>query len=306
MELEKLTTEGVHPDSLDLDIFSTRQILEFMSVEDHKVAPAVKSVLPQVEKAVERVVSSFKNDGRIIYVGAGTSGRLGILDASECPPTFGSDPSQVVGLIAGGHDAVFMSREGAEDESDVGAEDLKAVNLQAQDTVLGIAASTRTPYVLGALHYAKEVGAGTIFLTCNPSPNDKTSAKLADVVISLSLGQEVVMGSTRLKAGTATKLVLNMITTTAFIHCGHVYKGMMVDLKTWSDKLQARSRRVLMLATDLGFDQADRLLEESGGSVKTAIIMALCNVDKDLAESLLQESGGFVRPAIEKGSSTSE
>lgn len=299
-EIEGLVTEGIHPGSADLDDFSSKQILEFMSAEDARVAPAVRAVLPQVEKAVALVLKSFRAGGRLIYVGAGTSGRLGILDAAECPPTFGSDPRQVIGLIAGGREAVFLSKEGLEDEQDQGRQNLTDIGLESRDTVVGIAASRRTPYVLGALKHARGVGASTVFLMCNPPPQGKKSRPIADVVIAPRLGPEVVMGSTRLKAGSATKMILNMISTTAFVQCGKVYRGMMVDLRAWSEKLKARSRRVLMLATGLDYNQAGDYLEQSDGKVKTAIVMALCKVNKSQAEHLIETSGGFVRKAIER------
>lgn len=299
-EIEGLTTESIHPRSVDLDDFSVREILDFMNDEDAGVASAVRQVLPDVERAVELVLKSFRAGGRLIYVGAGTSGRLGILDAAECPPTFGSDPDQVVGCIAGGRDAVFRSQESAEDERQRGAKDLEALELTKVDAVIGITASRRTPYVLGALEYARSVGASTAFLICNPPAGLAKADRMADVVIAPVLGPEVIMGSTRLKAGTATKMILNLISTAAFVRSGKVYRGMMVDLKAWSQKLQARSRRVLMLAADLDYDRAGELLEKSGGSVKTAIVMALCGVKKAAAERMLTESDGFVRGTIKK------
>lgn len=298
-ELEGLTTESIHPKSTDLDAFSIGQILEFMSDEDAKVQGAVRSVLPQIEKAIEKGLASFRAGGRLIYIGAGTSGRLGIIDAAECPPTFGSDPEQVIGVIAGGRDAVFLSREGIEDQEDSGEKDLAEVGLEARDTVVGIAASRRTPYVLGALRYARSVGASTVFLICNAPPEQARTSPPVDVVIAPVLGPEVVMGSTRLKAGTATKMILNMISTASFIRCGKVYRGMMVDLKAWSQKLKARSRKILMMATGLDYQRAGEVLEKSGGKVKTAIVMALRGVEKEEAENLLKRSDGFVRGALE-------
>jgi N-acetylmuramic acid 6-phosphate etherase len=299
-EIEGLTTEGINPGSEDLDSFSVRQILNFMSAEDAGIAAAVRAVLPQVEEAVEKALASFKQGGRLIYTGAGTSGRLGIIDASECPPTFGSDPEMVQGIIAGGRETVFMSREGIEDLRDEGHSDLENIDLTAKDTVVGIATSSRTPYVLGALDYARGVGAATVFLICNPRVAGDPAEKPADIVIAPLVGPEVIMGSTRLKAGTATKMILNMITTTAFIRMGKVYKGMMVDLKAWSQKLKARSRRILMLATGLEYEAAGEYLEKAGGSVKTAIVMTLCKIDREEAEKLLEKSNGFVRSALEK------
>jgi N-acetylmuramic acid 6-phosphate etherase len=298
-EIKGLTTEGIHPRSADLDVYSVRQILEFMSDEDASVAAAVRHTLPEIEKAVDLVIHSFRSGGRLVYVGAGTSGRLGIIDASECPPTFGSDPQQVVGIIAGGPDAVFRSREGAEDDLAQAGADLAAIALNESDTLMGITASRRTPYVLGALEYARTVGATTVFLICNLPDPGKSADDLADVVISPVLGPEVLMGSTRLKAGTATKMILNMISTAAFVRMGKVYKGMMVDLRAGSQKLKARSRRVLMLATGLDYNRAGQVLEAAEGSVKTAIVMALCGVDQPRAQELLEAAGGFVRGAVE-------
>jgi len=303
-EIQGLTTEGIHPRSAVLENLSVRKILEFMNEEDSRVAAAVGVVLPDVEKAVDLVLRSFQAGGRLIYVGAGTSGRLGVLDAAECPPTFGSDPKQVVGIIAGGRQAVFKSQEGAEDRLERGTEDLTGLRLTSADTVVGITASRRTPYVLGALEYAKSVGAATVFVICNPAPGSQagslhhTHSKRVDVIIAPILGPELVMGSTRLKAGTATKMILNMISTAAFVRCGKVYGGMMVDLRAGSEKLKARSRRVLMLAADLDYERAGELLEQAGGSVKTAIVMARCGTAKDEAERLLEKSGGFVGQAI--------
>lgn len=297
-EIAGLTTESIHPDADDLDRFSIGQILRFMSAEDAKVAAAVKAVLPQVETAVESILDSFRRGGRLIYIGAGTSGRLGIIDAAECPPTFGSDPRQVVGLIAGGREAVFLSKEGAEDNAEQGEKDLKNIALQSEDTLVGIASSSRTPYVLGALQYARTQKAATVLVMCNPVEDRAGRSTAADVIIAPVLGPEIVMGSTRLKAGTATKMILNMMTTAAFIRSGKVYKGMMVDLQAWSEKLKARSRRVLMLATGLDYERAGEFLQRAEGALKTAIVMALCGVEKDEAEALLQRANGFVRRAI--------
>ncbi|MBU0519318.1 N-acetylmuramic acid 6-phosphate etherase [bacterium] len=297
-QIAELTTEQILPDALEIDTLSIGEILQLMSTEDTKVAPAVHAVLPQIEAAVEKVVASFQAGGRLIYIGAGTSGRLGIVDASECPPTFGTDPEQVTGIIAGGRDTVFLSKEGIEDDAEQGGRDLLDAGLTPQDTVVGIASSSRTPYVLGALKYAKRSGAATVFLMCNPPAEASAALNQADVIIAPMVGPEVIMGSTRLKAGTATKMILNMITTTAFIRCGKVYQGMMVDLKAWSEKLTARSRRVIMLAADLDYDQAGSYLEKAGGSVKTAIVMALCGVPRDTAEELLKRHGGFIRQVV--------
>jgi N-acetylmuramic acid 6-phosphate etherase len=297
-EIKGLTTEALHPRSTDLDIYSVRQILEFMSDEDAGVTAAVRKVLPEIEKAVDQVIHSFRSGGRLVYIGAGTSGRLGVIDAAECPPTFGSDPQAVVGIIAGGPDAVFRSREGAEDDMNQSGLDLAAIALNESDTLIGITASRRTPYVLGGLEYARSVGAATVLLICNLPDPEKETGHLADVIIAPLLGPEVLMGSTRLKAGSATKMILNMISTTAFVRMGKVFQGMMVDLRAGSQKLKARSRRVLMLAADLDYDRAGELLDAAEGNVKLAIVMALCEVDTPRARDLLAKSEGFVREAV--------
>jgi N-acetylmuramic acid 6-phosphate etherase len=298
-EISALTTESPHPRSLELDAWPTRRILELMSDEDAGVAAAVRAVLPEVEQAVEKVCAAFRSGGRLIYVGAGTSGRLGILDAAECPPTFGSDPDRVVGIIAGGKEAVFRSREGAEDDRLRGSEDLKPLGVTSKDVVFGITASRRTPYVLGALEAARRAGAVTVLLICNPPPGSGGDPP-ADIVIAPVPGPEVVMGSTRLKAGTATKMILNMVTTAAFIRSGKVYRGMMVDLHAGSEKLKERSKRVLMIAADLSYEEAEAVLERSGGSVKTALVMSLCRLNREQAEEALRRADGFVRRVIGK------
>ncbi len=298
-EISGLTTESPHPRALDLDAWSTRQILELMSDEDAGVAAAVRAVLPDGERAVEKVCAAFRSGGRLIYVGAGTSGRLGIMDAAECPPTFGSDPDQVVGVIAGGKEAVFRSKEGAEDDEKQGSADLKQLRVTEKDVVFGITASRRTPYVLGALDTARRSGAATVLLICNPPPGTGDPPP-ADVIIAPVPGPEVVMGSTRLKAGTATKMILNMVTTAAFIRSGKVYRGMMVDLHAGSEKLRERSKRVLMIAADLSYEEAESILERSGGSVKTALVMSLCRLDREQAEEALRRADGFVRRVIGK------
>lgn len=299
-EISGLTTESPHPRSRDLDAWPTRRILELMSDEDAGVAAAVRAVLPDVERAVEKVCDAFRAGGRLIYVGAGTSGRLGILDAAECPPTFGSRPEQVVGVIAGGNEAVFRSKEGAEDDALRGSADLEQLGVTERDAVFGITASRRTPYVLGALKTARQAGAATVLLICNPPPEHRGDPPPADVIIAPVPGPEIIMGSTRLKAGTATKMILNMVTTAAFIRLGKVYRGMMVDLHAGSEKLKERSKRVLMLAAGLSYEEAETVLQGSGGSVKTALVMSLCRLSRAEAEEALRRSDGFVRRVIGK------
>lgn len=281
---------------MEIDTASVRDILEIINTEDHKVPIAVREELPYVEQAVEIVVDAFRQGGRLFYVGAGTSGRLGVVDASECPPTFGTPPEMVQGLIAGGREAMFQAQEGAEDVEENGAQDLRAAGVQPPDVVCGIAASRRTPYVVGAVRYARSIGCKTLFVTCNP----RSSFDLdVDVAICPVVGPEVIMGSTRMKSGTAQKLVLNMITTASMIRLGKVYENMMVDLQMTNQKLVERSKRIVMTVTGLDYDAAAAVLEQAGGHVKTALVMALTGADRDEARRRLEAAGGFVRPAIQ-------
>ncbi|MFT5141496.1 MAG: N-acetylmuramic acid 6-phosphate etherase [Rhodothermales bacterium] len=294
-ELKDLATEQRNPASEQIDALPIEDILRVMNGQDRLVAEAVGGEIPYIAQAVELVVAAFRKSGRLLYVGAGTSGRLGVLDASECPPTFGTDPQMVQGLIAGGPKAVFTSQEGAEDRKENGARDLEAVGLTANDVVCGIAASRRTPYVVGAVEYARAKGAATIFVTCTPRAAFNIPV---DVAICPVVGPEVIMGSTRMKSGTAQKLVLNMLTTASMIRLGKVYENMMVDLQMTSLKLVERSKRTVMQVTGLPYEEAASVLEETGGHVKTALVMILGKVTKDEAESRLLAASGFVRPAI--------
>ncbi|ARA93930.1 N-acetylmuramic acid 6-phosphate etherase [Rhodothermaceae bacterium RA] len=295
-EIQSLATEQRNPRSMEIDTASVRDILEIINTEDHKVPIAVREELPYVEQAVEIVVDAFRQGGRLFYVGAGTSGRLGVVDASECPPTFGTPPEMVQGLIAGGREAMFQAQEGAEDVEENGAQDLRAAGVQPPDVVCGIAASRRTPYVVGAVRYARSIGCKTLFVTCNP----RSSFDLdVDVAICPVVGPEVIMGSTRMKSGTAQKLVLNMITTASMIRLGKVYENMMVDLQMTNQKLVERSKRIVMTVTGLDYDAAAAVLEQAGGHVKTALVMALTGADRDEARRRLEAAGGFVRPAIQ-------
>ncbi len=294
-ETSGLMTEQRNPRTMDLDTLSIREILERIHAEDRRVLDAVQAVLPDVEKAVEIYVETFKRGDRIFYVGAGTSGRLGVLDAAELPPTFGTRPWQVQGLIAGGYGALVRAVEGAEDLEEYGIEDLKERGVTARDFVIGLAASKRTPYVVGALKYARSLGAKTALITA--IPKEQVDLEV-DVLICPVVGPEVVTGSTRMKAGTAQKLILNMISTTAMIRMGKVYENLMVDLWATSYKLLARSVRVVMTVTGLGYKEAERLLEEAGGSVKVAIVMALAGVSREAAQQALQQADGFVRNAL--------
>lgn len=295
-QLQSLATEQRNPRSEHIDTASIPEILEIINTEDHRVPIAVREELPHVAAAVEHVVTAFKNDARLFYVGAGTSGRLGILDASEIPPTFGADPELVQGVIAGGREAVFRSKEGAEDVEEDGAQALRDAGVAADDVVCGIASSGRTPYVIGAVNYARELGCTTLFLAT--VPRDELDVEV-DVKLCPVVGPEVVMGSTRMKSGTAQKLVLNMITTAAMIRMGKVYKNMMVDLQRTSQKLVERANRTVMMVTGVDYETATRTLDRCDGHVKTALVMLLADVDVDEARRRLVVHDGFVRPAIE-------
>lgn len=290
--LEKLATESRNPNTMNIDLMSIREILEVMNNEDQTVPLAVRNEIDHIEKAVKFAIASFENGGRLIYVGAGTSGRLGILDASECPPTFGVDPGMVIGIIAGGEKAFAKAVEGAEDDECGGKDDLKQINLSDKDTVIGIAASGRTPYVIGALNYAREIGAKTVSIS-----NNKNSliGKIADVAIEVETGPEVITGSTRLKAGTAQKLVLNMISTASMIRIGKVYENLMVDVQPSNKKLVDRSHRIIMEATGVDFATASKYFSLANGNVKAAIIMIFLNCSYSEAITKLKEANGFVR-----------
>lgn len=296
-EISKLSTEQRNPKSMDIDASSTKEILKIINEEDQTVPLAVEKELPYIEEAVEIVVKALKNGGRLLYFGAGTSGRLGIVDASECPPTFGTPYGLIEGYIAGGREAMFRAQEGAEDYEENGAKDVLAAEVNDKDVVCGIAASRRTPYVVGAVKKAKELGAKTLFITCNPREN--FNIKEVDVAICPYVGPEVIMGSTRMKSGTAQKLVLNMLTTTAMIRMGKVYENMMIDLQMTNKKLVERSKRIVMTITGISYDEATHYLIKAGGHVKTALVMIKAGVDADEAKDRLNKSDGFVRKAIE-------
>lgn len=295
-ELLNLVTEARNPDSENIDDKSTEEILHIISRQDHLIADVVKGQIPYIAQAVDILVKAFKAGGRLFYVGAGTSGRLGVLDASECPPTFGTDPQMIQGVIAGGEKALTRAQEGSEDKAHAGGDDLVARGLTNIDVVCGIAASFRTPYVLGAISKAREIGAKTIYITCNPRENVNIDV---DVAICAVVGPEILMGSTRLKAGTATKMILNMLTTTAMTGLGKVYGNMMVDLKMTSRKLEERSKRVVMMTTGVSYERASQLLQAADCHVKTAIVMELAGINKAEAQKRLEENDGFVRRAIQ-------
>lgn len=303
-QLTSLTTEGRNKRTSKIDSLGTTEILRLINSEDRKVPGAVGKAIPEISRAVELVVRALRRGGRLIYVGAGTSGRLGILDASECPPTFGTSPKTIRGIIAGGKKAVFRSQEGAEDKAARGRGEIKALKLTTNDVVCGIAASLRTPYVIAAVQEARRLGAKTLYLTTNPrskfnEPQFLQLRRSVDVAICVPVGPEVIMGSTRMKAGTAQKLVLNMITTASMIRLGKVYENMMVDLRMTSRKLEERAKRVLMIATGVNYSTAVKVLTRANGHVKTALVMIKAGVDAPEARSLLQRSDGFVRNALE-------
>ena len=296
-QLQDLATEQRNPYSVNIDEASVREVLEIINTEDHRVPIAVRREIPYIAQAVELVVEAFENDARLIYIGAGTSGRLGILDASEMPPTFGTPPDMVQGLIAGGREAVFTSQEGAEDLEEDGARDLREVlDLQPGDVVCGIAASRRTPYVVGGVKYAHELGCKTLYITCNP--RSEFDIEEVDVAMCPVVGPEVVMGSTRMKSGTAQKLTLNMITTASMVRIGKVYENMMIDLQMTSQKLEERSKRTVMTVTGVDYEEAVRVLEQVDGHVKTALVMILADVSAGEARRRLGKADGFVRSAL--------
>lgn len=296
IELNGMVTETRNPKTLELDAMSTAEILKIMNEEDLGVPQAVAQVLPRIEEAVEKIAASLRKGGRLIYVGAGTSGRIGLLDAVECPPTFGTEPEQVVGLIAGGEKAFIKAVEGAEDSETLGIEDLKAIELNEKDTVVGIAASGRTPYVIAALKYAKEIGASTVAVACN---KNSAVGQVAEIAIEVVPGPEVLTGSTRLKSGTAQKLVANMLSTVSMIRVGKVYKNLMVDVQQTNAKLRVRAQNIVMEATGCEREVAAKHLEAAEGSAKLAITMILLGCNKQEAEAKLNQASGHIRQAVD-------
>jgi N-acetylmuramic acid 6-phosphate etherase len=270
-----------------------------VNAADRTVAEIVGSQIPSIARAVERAEHSLRQGGRLVYIGAGTSGRLGVLDAAECPPTFGTDPGQVLGILAGGLETLVRAREGVEDQEDAAVTDLQAIGLDARDTLVAITASRRTPYALAGLRYARAQGAATVFVTCNAPPESLD----CDVVIAAVVGPEVVSGSTRMKSGTAQKLILNMISTATMIRLGKTYENMMIDLRPMSRKLEARSKGMLMRLLGVSYEDATRLLEDAGGSVKRALCMGMAGCDAAEAEQRLAAAGGVLRRALAQGRS---
>ena len=295
-ELSSLVTEQRNPRSRRLDRMSTPQVLRLMNREDAGVPRAIRGELPKIAQAVDLIVGRLERGGRIFYVGAGTSGRLGVLDAAECPPTFGTPRTLVQGVIAGGRRALVRSVEGAEDDAKASVVALKKKRVSEKDVVVGIMASRRTPYALGAIEYGRKVGAVTIAVTANPSG---ASSLACDVVIAPRVGPEVLTGSTRLKAGSAQKMVLNMLSTATMIRMGKAYENLMVDLRTASRKLEERTKRVFMEATDARYADAKPALKRAGGSLKVAIVMRRAKVSRAEAERRLKKAQGWVRKAIQ-------
>ena len=294
-QLDTFPTEAFRPDLADIDRLPTLDLARLMNGEDSAVPAAVAAQLPRIAAAVDAVAERMGRGGRLVYAGAGTAGRLGVLDASECPPTFNTAPGQVVGLIAGGPQAMVTSVEGAEDSRELAEADLAALALTPDDTVVGVSASGRTPYAVGAVEYARARGALTVGLACNPG---SALAAVADLVIEVVVGPELVTGSTRLKAGTAQKLVLNMLSTITMIRLGKTYGNLMVDVRASNDKLRARSRRIVALATGAADGEVEEALAATDGETKHAILVLLAGVDGPTAARLLEESGGHLRAAL--------
>lgn len=296
MDLGALVSETRNPETMDLDNLSTLEMVTKFNQQDATVAEAVRLTLPDVAKAVDAAAASLSAGGRLIYLGAGTSGRLGVLDASECPPTFGVPHGLVVGLIAGGPGALLKAVEGAEDNAQLGVSELQALELKPQDMVVGIAASGRTPYVIGALRYARQLGCHTAAVSCNPA---SPIAHEAEIAISPVVGPEALTGSTRLKSGTAQKLVLNMISTGAMVRIGKVYQNLMVDMQATNIKLVDRACRMVCQATGCSAEEAETALKQTQYEVKTAILMVLSGIAADQAKSLLTRHKGFLRAALQ-------
>lgn len=295
LNLAGLSTETRNPNTMELDRMTPLEIVTVMNREDARVPEAIRPALPNIAKCVEWAAQSIESGGRLIYMGAGTSGRLGVLDAAECPPTFGVSPETVVGLIAGGDRAFLKAVEGAEDSRELGEEDLRRLGLTPKDTVVGIAASGRTPYVLGGLHYAGTVGCHTAAISCNPGSPIGKAAQLAIEVVP---GPECLTGSTRLKAGTAQKLILNMISTATMVRCGKTYENLMVDVVPSNEKLRVRAENIVMEAASVTREQAQEALRQSHDRVKTAILMLLIGCGPEEAEARLEKTNGHIRQAM--------
>ena len=297
MDLNRIATEQRNPDTLDIDRVSTLEMVTEINREDAKIAKAVEQILPSIAEAIDQTALRLRNGGRLIYVGAGTSGRLGILDASECPPTYSAPPEMVQGLIAGGYPAIFKAVEGAEDSRELGKTDLEGLHLSEKDVVCGLAASGRTPYVLGAIAYAREIGALTLGVTCSPGSEVDT---LADIGMSPLPGPEAITGSTRMKSGTAQKMILNMLSTGVMVRLGKVYSNLMVDVQPSNEKLVHRCVRIVSQAAEVTPEKAEEALKACDYHCKTAIVMIARSCGRQEAEELLTENGGLVAEAIGK------
>ncbi|HHQ4312198.1 TPA: N-acetylmuramic acid 6-phosphate etherase [Serratia fonticola] len=296
INLSQMVTESRNPASSQIDTLPTLDMLAVINSEDQKVPLAVAATLPEIARVVDLVVEAFANGGRLIYCGAGTSGRLGILDASECPPTYGTPREQVVGLIAGGHAAILQAVENAEDSPQMGEQDLRNLGFNARDVLVGIAASGRTPYVLGAIAYARSVGATAVAISCNPNSE---MGQAADIAIEPVVGPEVVTGSSRMKAGTVQKLILNMITTGAMIRSGKVYSNLMVDVEATNAKLIQRQVNIVVEATECSPEEAEEALNQCQRHCKTAIVMILGGLSAPEASAVLSKNKGFIRQALQ-------
>ena len=296
LNLNGMTTERRNPRTMNLDTMSELEIVTAINDEDARVPLAIAKKLPEIAQAARWAVEAFEQGGRLFYMGAGTSGRLGVLDAAECPPTFGVDPGMVVGLIAGGEKAFLKAIEGAEDSRELGRGDLEVHGLTASDFVVGIAASGRTPYVLGGLEYAKSVGCRTAAIACNPG---SAVGQAADLAIEVEVGPEVLTGSTRLKSGTAQKMILNMISTASMVRIGKAYQNLMVDVMQTNEKLHVRAENIVIDATGVEREEARQAIDAAGGSVKCAITMLLAGCSADEAHRRLEQAHGHVRAAIE-------
>ncbi|UCE65966.1 MAG: N-acetylmuramic acid 6-phosphate etherase [Candidatus Zixiibacteriota bacterium] len=302
-ELSGLLTESLNPSSKNIDRLSTRSILRLINKEDRIVADAVAHEIKYIGRAVDMVVEAFRSGGRLFYIGAGTSGRLGVLDAAECPPTFGTDPELIQGIISGGSPSLIRSREGVEDDIEAAVKEVKRRKIGKRDVAIGITASKRTPFVLEGLRIAKKRGAKTVFVSCNPR---EIAPKDFDLNICLVVGPEIIAGSSRMKAGTAQKMTLNMISTAAMIRTGRVYGNRMVDLMATSEKLRERSKKILMDVCGLEYDSAGELLEKAGRSVKLAIIMSKTGLSRAESGKLIKSSDGLIYKALRKSAKRAE
>lgn len=297
-EISSLSTEKKNPVSENIDIASTIEILSIINNQDKLVALAVEREIPNISKAVDLITETFRAGGRLFYLGSGTSGRLGVVDASECPPTFGTPPDMVQGIIAGGKEAMFIAQEGAEDKPENGAYEIINRNIKPPDILCGIAASGRTPFVKGALEEANKRGIKTILVTTSTPEKIKEFGIFANIVIAPQVGPEVIAGSTRMKSGTVQKLVLNMLTTASMVKLGKTYGNVMVDLQLTNKKLKERAKKIIMEITGIGYDEAVKILEQCGGHVKTALVMILSDVDYETAKNRLEKAGGVIKKAV--------